>query len=185
MLAPGDLTRAFELYWGEMGTCRSAGTHWALLHVTVCIPDICSALESDDGEATRARYKAWCEQYLPNPHLAPAERYRMRCKILHQGRAGLDEEGGRYRAFAFSRRSADGHVDHLRVEGDKLVLDVGELSNETEAGAKAWISDIESDLTGPRAALVERHFPSLVTVTAVLIPRKGPGGFPTTVSRTS
>ncbi len=107
MLAPGQLATAFGVYWREMERCRQAKAYWALLHVTVCLPDICAALESDDGEATGSRYISWSDIYLPDSLLLGAERYRMRCKVLHQGRAAL-EQAGRYTGFSLSQPGSTG-----------------------------------------------------------------------------
>ena len=49
MLTPGSLDSAFQIYWDEMDRCRAARTYWALLHVTICLPDICAALERRTG----------------------------------------------------------------------------------------------------------------------------------------
>ena len=89
------VVEAFDLYWDEMKRCREAEAWWALLHVTVCLPDICAALEADNGETSLAKYVEWCNACLPNPKLSGEERYRGRCKVLHQGRATTDRPGWR------------------------------------------------------------------------------------------
>src|SRR5688572_6289739 len=116
VLKPGDLA-AFATYWQEMDRCRASKTYWSLLHVTVCIPDICAALEADDGETTKFRYIQWADRYLREPLLSGEELYRMRCKVLHQGRAALDQPGARYTGFSFAEPAITGEIDHLRVDG--------------------------------------------------------------------
>jgi hypothetical protein len=184
LLVPGQLASAFAVYWKEMQRCRQSKTHWALLHVTVCIPDICGALESDDGKATGDRYTLWSETYLPDTLLSGAERYRMRCRVLHQGRAGL-EQSGRYTGFSFSQPASTGQVDHRRVQGSTLILDVGELSKEVEAGAKRWIAAVESAPATVPAVNVEKHLPSLVQVRQFLLPARIDDFEPTIINRTS
>jgi hypothetical protein len=51
------LQEAFRPYLFEIEVCRKARTYWA--------PDICSALESDDGEAEGRKYVRWCRRHLP------------------------------------------------------------------------------------------------------------------------
>ena len=87
MLTPGSPGQAFSAYWQDMDRCRNARAFWSLLHVTICLPDICAALQSENGETKGARYISWCDKYLLNPMLSGSERYQMRCKVLHQGRA--------------------------------------------------------------------------------------------------
>lgn len=170
MLAPGTLHAAFTTYWSDMDRCRNAGAYWALLHVTVCLPDICAALESADGETTGSRYVAWCERYLPDPLLSGAERYRMRCKVLHQGRATTDQPACRYVGFSFGQPAATGEVDHRRVDGLALNLDVGLLADEMKQSVTRWIRYLESNLGGPEALNVVRNLPSLVQVRQLAFP---------------
>jgi hypothetical protein len=184
LLVLGQLTSAFGVYWQEMQRCRQSKAYWALLHVTVCIPDICAALESDDGEANRERYTQWSDTYLPDALLSGAERYRMRCKVLHQGRAAL-EQSGRYTGFSFSQPASTGQLDHRRVQGSTLILDVGELSKEVEAGAKRWITAMESAPTTSPAVSVEKHLPSLVQVRQFLLPARIDDFEPIIINRTS
>jgi len=168
MLTPGLLDRAFRIYWDEMDRRRSARAYWALLHVTVCLPDICAALESADGETKGARYVAWCDQYLPDPLLSGSERWQMRCKVLHQGRASI--AGGRYAGFSFAQPAANGQVDHRRLERATLVLDVGTLAAEMTAGVRKWIQRHEMNLSSPEVAHIQRNLSSLIRVRQFPLP---------------
>jgi hypothetical protein len=164
MLKAGMLVSAFDTYWSDMDRCGRAGAYWSLLHVTVCLPDICAALESNSGEATGPQYIAWCDRYLVDTLLSGAERYRMRCKVLHQGRATTDQPGGRYVGFSFGQPSATGEVDHRRVDGDALNLDVGMLADEMKVGVNRWIQSLETNPSGGEARNAVRNLPSLVQV---------------------
>jgi hypothetical protein len=184
VLAPGQLASTFTVYWREMERCRQSKAYWALLHVTVCIPDICAALESPDGEANRSRYITWSDKYLPDPLLSGAERYRMRCTVLHQGRAALGQPG-RYTGFSFAQPASTGQVDHRRVQGSTLILDVGELSKEAEAGVGRWITALESALSSAPALNVHTHLGSVVQVRQFLLPARIDVFEPTIINRTS
>jgi hypothetical protein len=48
--------------------------HYLALSAVLTVPDICSALESPDGEANGARYKAWVNQHVAPLHLRPDNR---------------------------------------------------------------------------------------------------------------
>ena len=173
MLDAGALNSAFQIYWDELARCRNSRAYWALLHVTVCLPDICAALQSGDGETKGALYKAWCERYLPDQLLTDAEWWAMRCKVLHQGRAAI---GGstRYAGFSFAQPATTGEVLHRRLEGTTLVLDVGELSSEMRAGVDRWINALEGNRSGPEANNAARNLASLVCVRQFALP--GPLG---------
>jgi hypothetical protein len=75
MLTPGELDNVFQMYWDDMERCRTGRAYWSLLHVTVCLPDICAALESVDGRTLGRLYIAWCDTYLSDALLTAEERY--------------------------------------------------------------------------------------------------------------
>jgi hypothetical protein len=171
MLTPGRLGAAFAIYWDDMDRCRHSRAYWSLLHVTVCLPDICAALQSDSGEATGAAYISWCDRYLMNPLLSGRERYWMRCKVLHQGRACIDRAGCRYEGFSFGQPAPTGEIDHLRVEGSTLILDVGCLTDDVRRGVEKWIQVLEASLASGESLNAERYLASLVQVRQFPVPR--------------
>ena len=64
------------------------GNAWVLaLFGILAIPDICGALDSNDGRALGSRYKAWFTANVGQkyPRLDADECYQMRCSMLHQG----------------------------------------------------------------------------------------------------
>ena len=84
---------------GELEGALNAELYTLALVGALAIPDIAGALESNNGEATRARYEAWFDANVP-PHLQAmqggaqvgtprplngANCYRFRCSLLHQG----------------------------------------------------------------------------------------------------
>lgn len=177
MLARGSLHSAFKVYWADLELCRSAKAYWALLHLTVCLPDICAALQSDNGRTTCRLYIAWCDQYLPDPLLSSLERYQMRCNVLHQGRATAGTHG-RYAGFSFAQPASTGLVDHKRVDGDTLVLDVATLATETKVAIDSWISYLEDHPSITLAINTHRNLPSLIQLRQFPLPPP-PGASPT------
>jgi hypothetical protein len=166
VLQPGMLGAAFKVYWEDMDKCRTAKAFWSLLHVTVCLPDICAALQSKNGGATPALYESWCEQHLPDPMFTGEERYRMRCKVLHQGYAKT-ERPGRYSGFAFGQPSDTGSIEHKRVANGVLHLDVGELASEVKAAVEKWIRYLEGNQHSKETTAAEKNLGSLVRVSLV------------------
>jgi hypothetical protein len=106
---------------------------------------------------------SWCDQYLRSGALTGAEMYRMRCKVLHQGRAATNQPG-RYSGFAFGQPAADGAVDHGRVDGSVLHLDVGELSREIRVAVESWFASLEASTAGAAAVATASNLQSLVRV---------------------
>ena len=162
-LRTGQLNHALQPYWNEMRTCRQHRAYWALLHVTICLPDICAALESENGRAKKKRYENWCERYLTHPHLSAAERYDIRCLVLHEGRTETKEQA-RYDRYSFGQPSYAGQADHMRVDGRTLHIDVDRLSQEVQNGAGRWISEMEAESSGHRSEYVAANLSSLIRV---------------------
>ncbi len=186
-LKAGQLDEGFKLYWEEMNRCRTSGTYWALLHVTVCLPDICAALQSLNGETNGKRYVTWCNVNLKDPMLSGRERWDMRCRVLHQGYA-TTKKTSRYTGFSFSQPTPTGETQHLNNDGGTLVLDVGRLAEEIKAGVGRWIGHLEADPKSPKAVNTAKHLGSLVRVRAFALPPT-PGATSTTppyfIARTS
>jgi hypothetical protein len=184
MLKRAALETAFQVYWNDMTKCVHAKAYWSLLHVTVCIPDICAALETPGGNVGK-RYTRWCKAHLTDPKLSADERWNMRCKVLHQGRAKTDKQG-RYTDFAFGQPAVTGAIDHLRVDGTTLHLDVGMMAEEMRLAVVNWIGELERDPGSTNATAVERNLCSLVRVTPSLVPvPSAPAGLSAEILKTN
>ena len=174
MLIPGLINSKFMTYWAEMDLCRRAGAYWALLHIAVCLPDICSALQAPNGETKGHLYIAWCNRHLSDPLLKGDERWAMRCKVLHQGRASTGGQG-RYAGFSFGQPAPGGQVSHGPVDsGGTLSLDVGLLSDGVRHGVDHWIQELEANPNRAKATNTERNLGSLVQVRQFTVPTPGP-----------
>lgn len=169
MLQTGDLDLAFRTYWNDMDSCIQAKAYWSLLHVTVCLPDICAALQSAKGESSKKMYIVWCEQYFNDKRLSGDERYLMRCKLLHQGRAKANQKG-RYGEFAFGQPDQQtGYTDHMRVCDNTLHVDVGELATETKDAVEKWIKERKTSPKAVESVNVVKNLPLLVSVNPFVV----------------
>jgi hypothetical protein len=178
MLTKAKLRDAFDLYFNEMAECATARTYWSLLHIVVCVPDICGALGSEDGEATGKKFIDWCNRFLADEMLSGVDWYQMRCKVLHQGRTTPDKSP--YDNFVFGQPASDGTSDHRRVDGAAIHLDVGKLAEEVRAAIDRWFDDLSKNPSNPEAVNVEKNLGSLVKVhpAAIPVPAETPGSIP-------
>src|SRR5262245_45193585 len=80
-----ELESSFKVHFNEMDNCEKNKCYWALLHLVVILPDICAALETNNGETDGDKYQKWCEKNLSNPKLAKQDWWAIRCGLLHQG----------------------------------------------------------------------------------------------------
>lgn len=156
------LEAAFRMYFDEMQRCREQNLGWALLHLVVCMPDICAALEY--GKTTATRYEDWCAQYLRGGALNEYEWYQARCKLLHEGSTVPERRNANatinWDSFRFMPPASGRHGEK---EERTLLLDVGVLHDEMAAGMGRWFSAVEAG-TAAGATAVGANLPKLVTV---------------------
>lgn len=164
MLTPQALEVAFSVHDLEMKRCEGAGCFWALLHLVLAYPDVCSGLEVPDPNTNiRSRYGAWCEKWLNGartrkngpsaPTLSGDDWWGMRNKVLHQGSA-VQAAGRTYARFSFSRPPAN---DHNTVgPPDMLHFEVLSLANEMRAAVADWRAALLAAPMSPIAAMVEQ-----------------------------
>lgn len=72
----------------QVNIAAENGLDLLAVSVAVALPDVCGALESDDGRALQKRYEKWCRDNLKVgfENWAPEDLYSLRCGMLHQGR---------------------------------------------------------------------------------------------------
>ncbi len=166
----------------EMSSYGLAQALWALLHLVVVIPDICGALETPGGQATKAAYVDWCKRMLPPAPLTAEERYEMRCILLHQGRTLTAR--GRYTYLKFIPPQPSGVTVHgVQQAANQVTLDVVELANEMKKALRNWFNDLQHPAAAGRAATAAPNLTKLVTVKPLPVP--GMGGFMVNVTHTS
>ncbi len=160
-MAVDEMEDAFKTYFEEMDRCVTAKCYWALLHMVVVMPDICAALESDDGEADDGRYRNWCKRYLSTrKFLSPDDWHEIRCALLHQGRTV--PKRGRYGSYSFVQPAPSGDVVHNWVADDRnITLDVGEMAREMKAAIRSWFIDLQDPTKKSALDNVRKHLPWL------------------------
>jgi len=64
------------------------GFHYLAVVTALTLPDICGALESEDGWATKPRFVAWWEQWMAPryPLMTAEDAYALRSGIVHQAK---------------------------------------------------------------------------------------------------
>jgi hypothetical protein len=147
----------------------NANLYYLSLFASLTVPDICGALESENGYATPDRYRAWFNKYVaPRYTLAgSAERHlqelpddvremlarnteqlftaqdcwNFRCSVLHQGSS--QHQGGRYSRILFVEPDTTTSTLHLNVFNNALNIDVKIFCNDMIEGAERWLDQVE------------------------------------------
>ncbi len=122
----------------EIEKAMDAELFYAAVVLSLMLPDICAALESDDGETRGARYKAWCETwFLTNyPRLTGEDLYNLRCGVVHQGRLG--HRNMQYARILFTVPNDQNNFFHNNIINDALNLDVMTFCNDMVRAIDRW-----------------------------------------------
>lgn len=79
----------FERILKEIDVALENDLYYVALFTALTLPDICGALDSQHGEASKDSYIAWFDTYVKphtGNHFNGFECYSFRCSMLHQGR---------------------------------------------------------------------------------------------------
>lgn len=135
----------------QLDEVADSGLCYAALFTALAIPDICAALESADGEAKGAKYKAWFDKWVapgytvgPDqiPSLSGQTCYAYRCGMLHQGRNIHPKLG--YSRILFIEPGS-GMTLHNNVINDALNLDIPSFVKSITSAARLWLASMKGE----------------------------------------
>ena len=180
MLTRDRLEEAFVLYRRELQALSVHKCYLSALHLLCAIPDVCGALQSLDGEATGERYRSWCREYLPcDETMKPADWYKMRCSVLHQGSSlPTDPRGERSQyasiSFAIPENSFPGAHRYVQPSstGTNITLEITGLATEMLAGLSRWFDWLLKPENEATAITVEDRLRTVVSPRPKTYPRE-------------
>jgi len=120
----------------------SANLYYLSLFVSLCLPDICAAMSSSNGEASGQTYIAWFDSYVaPRCHgkLDGETCYRFRCSLLHQGTTLHPKS--RYKRILFIEPQSGKVVVHLGDSSGGLMIDAPSFCQDVIRGAYDWLRE--------------------------------------------
>lgn len=129
----------------EIINCLKNRLWYAGLALTLMLPDICGALESEDGRSTRDRYRAWFDTWVGKKYrdlLNADEIYYLRCGVAHQGK--FEHPASKYERIFFTLRPG-GMFFHCNVFSNQLNLDIPMFCKDVVDGADAWFAAKQTD----------------------------------------
>lgn len=115
-----------------------ANLYYVALFTTLCIPDICAALSTPDGQTTGKLYERWFDQYVAPKCYGVIDGetcYYYRCSLLHQGTSQHPKNS--YSRIIFLEPSQ--HLMHCNTMNDALNIDVRRFCLDIIAGAREWL----------------------------------------------
>ena len=111
------------------------------MYVSLTLPDICGAIESNNGEASGDKYKKWFNDYVAPKYLDNFDGedcYYFRCSLLHQGSS--QHSKSKYKRVIFVEPTlSNGYIFHNNILEDALNIDVKIFCEDIINGVEAWL----------------------------------------------
>lgn len=122
----------------EIDRAIGAGFYYLALAMCLTLPDLCSALESPDGETSGPQYKKWCDEYLVKrlPPMTANDFWKLRCGVIHQGRLGHPQMG--YDRIIFTLPDGRNNQAHCNIINNALNLDAIIFYVSMFESVRAW-----------------------------------------------
>lgn len=108
------------------------------------LPDVCAALEDENGYSGREEYKKWYRENLADlfPFMSDADAYSLRCGVVHKGNLGLKTKQARFSRVLFTLPSGhehgQDHMWHNCVADDCLQFDAILFCREVVEAVRRW-----------------------------------------------
>ena len=147
-----------EQILNEIQMALSARLYFVALAMTLTLPDICSGLESPDGETSGPRYKAWYTTNLSAqfPWLTDVDCYSLRCGVVHQGRFGNPRM--QYGRVIFTLPDGRGNTFTNCILNDAYTTDAVGFCRAMVDAVRRWFAAAQ---TNP---IVQGNLPRLVQI---------------------
>lgn len=147
-----------ETVLNEIEKALAAKLYYIALMLTFALPDICAALEAEDGRTSRGRYKAWYEKNLAPKFsfLSSDDCYSLRCGVVHQGRFGI--AGSDYARAVFVLPGTGKPVFDDCKMGDAFVSNADVFCRNVIQSIREWFA-VAQDTDN-----VKKNLPQLIRV---------------------
>ena len=122
-----------------------SGSYLLGLYVSLSLPDICGALESDNGRASGAKYKSWFDKWVAPKYgesLSGEQCYSYRCGVIHQGRSTHDKLG--YSRIIFLEPNL-GRTLHRNILNDAYNIDLKIFCTDIVNSVREWLEVVKED----------------------------------------
>lgn len=119
--------------------------YYLALYGSLTLPDICGALESDNGMAKDSKYKKWFNKYVSQKYtniFDGEDCYFFRCSLLHQGSS--QHKKSTYERVIFVEPNITGNVFHKNILNNALNIDVRIFCEDILQGVETWLEENEN-----------------------------------------
>ena len=127
----------------ETESALRMGLYNIALQSTLAIPDICAALNSENGETSGKKYIAWFNENVPllcDDYLDGEGVYNLRCSLLHQGKFTHPKQ--KYDRIIFQPPNKNKIIIHKMIakmnDENVLILNLTKFCDDILLSAKIW-----------------------------------------------
>lgn len=113
------------------------------LNSSLALPDMCAALQSEDGKTNGRKYAQWYDTYVGSSSSLDGQAcYRFRCSALHQGHSQHENLG--YSRILFVEPNPN-FFFHNNIINDVLNIDINIFCLSIIDAVEKWLSIIQDD----------------------------------------
>lgn len=136
-----------EDFLQQIEKALSYNLYYIALQSTLTLPDICGALQSTDGTATKAKYVDWYNTYfLKKTFLSADDCYYFRCSNIHQGKTV--HKNSTYSRILFVEPSEKNSIVlNNNIINGALNIDVNIFCTDMIASVRNWLTLVKNDET--------------------------------------
>ena len=145
-----------EEFLNQIKGAISCKLYYPALFMTVAIPDICSALQSQNNDSDSKKYKEWFNKYITklqsnkygeSGQLKADHLWNIRCSLFHQG---VTSDKKDYKRMLFIEPGNPTYSIHCCVVGantdeKSLLIDIVQFCDDMIKGAEQWLKDKKGD----------------------------------------
>lgn len=136
-------------FFDQIRVSLNHNLYYLALFGSLAVPDICGAMSSQNGEASRNKYQEWFDKYFPSTYLVEEkefdycinseECYYFRRSMLHQGSS--QHPKAKYSRYIFVENPKN--YTHCNVIDNALNIDITTFCNSMLQGAEQWLQEYE------------------------------------------
>ena len=118
--------------------------YYLALFVSLSIPDVCGAIESENGKAKKSRYINWFDKYVSHKYgdiLTGEDCYYFRCSLLHRGSS--QHQKSTFSRVLFIEPLLTTNIIHSSIANDALIIDVRIFCTDIIEGVLDWLRQNE------------------------------------------
>lgn len=134
-----------EFLLKEIEQALNSGMYFMALQSTLSLPDICGALQSSNGIATKSNYISWYDTHAKESSsnsISGEDCYCFRCSCLHQGTTQNPNSSYSRILFLVPNNQS---IFHNNIINDALNIDINIFCSNIISAVRKWELGVKDD----------------------------------------